>query len=82
MRERIVSVGFVRADEIIDEVGKEFGVPLHMIMDDVRTGTVTHARQEAMCRIREQTTLSTVEVGRIFKRHHTTVVHAWNRRRK
>lgn len=41
-----------------------------------RVARIAHARQECMALIREKTDLSLPQIGRIFNRDHSTVLHA------
>jgi chromosomal replication initiator protein len=71
------SDSFMPAPEIIiEETSKCYGVAMSDIMSTSRTKEVAIARQVAMYIIRQQTKLSLPEIGRVFGRDHTTVIHS------
>lgn len=61
---------------IIEETGKCYGIEVSDIMSTSRTKEVTMARQVSMYIIRQLTKLSLPEIGRVFGRDHTTVIHS------
>ena len=61
---------------IIEETAKCYGVDVSDIMSTSRTAKVTLARQVAMYIIRSLTQLSLPDIGRVFGRDHTTVMHS------
>ena len=61
---------------IIEETGKCYGIEVSDIMSSSRTKEVTMARQVSMYIIRQLTKLSLPEIGRVFGRDHTTVIHS------
>ena len=63
-------------EAIIEETGKCFGIAVADILSSSRTKEVANARQVAMYIIRQLTKLSLPEIGRIFGRDHTTVIHS------
>ncbi|MBR1780257.1 MAG: chromosomal replication initiator protein DnaA, partial [Oscillospiraceae bacterium] len=63
-------------DVIIDETGKCYGIDVSDILSTSRTKEITLARQVAMYVIRQLTKLSLPEIGKIFSRDHTTVIHS------
>lgn len=63
-------------EAIIDETGKCYGIDVTEIMSTSRTKEVAMARQVAMYIIRQLTKLSLPEIGRVFGRDHTTVIHS------
>lgn len=70
---------------IIDVVAAWYRVTLKDLVRKDRSRTIVIARHTAMYLIRELTSLSLPEIGALFNRDHTTVVHALNnieRRRK
>lgn len=63
-------------EAIIEETGKCYGIDVAEIMSTSRTKEVAMARQVAMYIIRQLTKLSLPEIGRVFGRDHTTVIHS------
>ncbi len=61
---------------IIEETAKCYGVEISDIMSTSRTAKVTLARQISMYIIRSMTQLSLPDIGRVFGRDHTTVMHS------
>ena len=61
---------------IIEETAKCYGVEVSDIMSTSRTAKLTLARQVSMYIIRSMTQLSLPEIGRVFGRDHTTVMHS------
>lgn len=61
---------------IIEETGKGYGVDVSDILSTSRTKEITMARQVAMYIIRQLTKLSLPEIGKVFSRDHTTVIHS------
>lgn len=65
-----------RVEIIVAKVAETYGVPLEALYSANRSATTATARMLAMYLIRHLTHRSTVEVGEIFEREHSTVVHA------
>jgi len=63
-------------ETIVNSVVVHYGVTRDQLMGKRRTASVALPRQVAMHLMRRQTTLSLSEIGRIFDRDHTTVMHA------
>ena len=63
-------------DEIIEDTAKFFGLDPKDIKGSSRTKEINQARQISMYLIRHITSLSLKEIGQIFDRDHTTVMHA------
>ncbi|MCD8144415.1 MAG: chromosomal replication initiator protein DnaA [Oscillospiraceae bacterium] len=63
-------------DEIIEETAKFYGLNPQEIKGLSRTKEINTARQISMYLIRHITTLSLKEIGRVFNRDHSTVMHA------
>ena len=61
---------------IIEETSKGYGVDVSDILSTSRTKEITMARQVAMYIIRQLTKLSLPEIGKVFSRDHTTVIHS------
>ena len=71
------SDSFMPAPEvIIEETGKCYGIEVGDIMSSSRTKEVTLARQVAMYIVRQLTKLTLPEIGRVFGRDHSTVLHS------
>lgn len=63
-------------DTIIAEVARFFGYDESIIRGPGRSRQVVNARNIAMYLIRNITGLSTIEIGKIFDRDHSTAVHS------
>lgn len=64
---------------IIEAAGREFGISVRQILSERRQRDVVEARHVAMWLARELTWRSYPAVGRIFRRDHTSVIHAISR---
>lgn len=72
---------FADTKRIIDLVGRMHGATVAELLSEDRTARVAHARQAAMCAVREVTGKSLPEIGRMFGgRDHTTVLHSLRKR--
>ncbi len=67
------SVG-VTIDRIFEKVAKKYGITPDDIKSPKRTKDIAHARHVAIYIIRKQTNLSLPQIGKLFKRDHTTVL--------
>ena len=65
-------------ESIAQTVARETGLPVTDIMGASRTIPIAHARQEAMRRAYRTGQFSTTQIGRVFGRDHTTVIHGIN----
>ena len=63
--------------EILNTVAAAFHLTPEIIKSKKRSQRIAHARQVAMYLIREDTKLSTVEIGEFLNRDHSTVIHGW-----
>ena len=63
-------------DKIIDSVSNAFGVTASDIRSDKRQSEITRARQAAMYVIKEITDQTLKEIGDVFGKNHTTVLHS------
>ena len=63
---------FIRS--ILDQVCEVFEIPVQTLLSRDRTPEVASARQAAMYLVRTYTDLSSVEIGRLFRRDHSTVL--------
>ncbi len=63
-------------DAIISEVSRFFGYDEGILRGPSRNRQVVNARNIAMYLIRNITGLSTIEIGKIFERDHSTAVHS------
>ncbi|MBQ9980336.1 MAG: chromosomal replication initiator protein DnaA [Oscillospiraceae bacterium] len=61
---------------IIEEVARFFSIEKEDILSKRKTSEVANARQYAMYLMRKLTNMSFGEIGRLFDRDHTTVMHA------
>ena len=66
-------------DVIIEEVGKFYNISPFDIKGLARTKDIVLARQVAMFVVRKMTNLSLQEIGAVFNRDHTTVMHSIER---
>jgi len=66
----------VRPSLVIDTVATFYGYTAEELLSPNRTKKLTMARQAAMWLSRQLTDLSLPEIGRVFDRDHTTVMHA------
>ncbi len=67
------------AKQIILETAQEMGVHAFDIIGATRVDAVSRARAVAMSRVADKTSLSTTQIGRIFNKDHSTVIHAVRR---
>lgn len=66
-------------DQIKRATSEHYGVANVMLMSSNRQRKVARPRQVAMYLSRRLTTRSLPEIGRLFRRDHTTVIHAMRR---
>lgn len=59
--------------DIAKRVAAEHGLTWEQIVGPDRHHHIAHVRQEAMWVVRHNTALSLHQIGRIFKRDHTTI---------
>lgn len=64
------------AREIISKVAKAYGLSVEALTGPSRKRAVVEARWEAMRRLKAETKLSSPQIGALFNRDHTTVLHA------
>lgn len=62
--------------ELVEDVAARRGVLVDQLCGDARTLSVSCARQEAWWRMRRhpERRYSLFEIGRLFSRHHTTIM--------
>ncbi|MCF3934332.1 hypothetical protein L1787_13025 [Acuticoccus sp. M5D2P5] len=58
---------------------EHFAVPVNDLLSRRRARTITRPRQIAMLVVHERTSLSLPQIGRLFDRDHTTVLHGIDR---
>ena len=75
-RKRLVKKLYIKADEIIATICRETGLTRAELLGCRRYPSLVAARNEAMYRIRQDTCLSTTEIGNFFGKNHATVIHA------
>ena len=68
----------VTVDKIIDYIAKAFGVSAADIKSNKRQAEINLARQISMYVIKEVTTLTLQDIGTIFGKNHSTVLHSIN----
>ena len=66
----------VRPDTIIDATCLAFKIERGILFSTCRKWNLVRARNLAMYLIRQKTNLSLLSIGKLFKRDHTTVIHA------
>lgn len=70
----------IKPTDIIGQVAKYFHVSFDDIVGSRRTKNIALARQVAMYLSREMTSMSLVDIGRVFGgKDHTTVLHAYTK---
>lgn len=69
----------IKAREIIKICAQKHGISVEDILSEQRTNKIAHARQQAMWLVAKETSTSFAEIGRIFNRDHSTVIHAVHR---
>ncbi len=67
------------AEQILQIVALHFQLNVRDLTGKKRTGRINHARQLAMFLVREMTELSLPQMGEVFGRSHTTVLHGCNK---
>jgi hypothetical protein len=68
-----------RSKRILLDVCVEFDVTLVDLKSPCREKRIINARHEAIYRLRENTTLSFVQIGKILDRDHSTCVDAYHK---
>lgn len=68
----------VRIDNLIIYIAKSFGVSSADIKSDKRQADINLARQISMYAIKEVTNLTLQDIGKIFGKNHSTVLHSIN----
>ncbi|MGO4741057.1 helix-turn-helix domain-containing protein [Bosea sp. 2KB_26] len=68
--------GKTQAGAIIAAVASETGIAIDALKGEQRVARIARARQLAIWRVADETELSLSEIGRLFHRDHTTVLHA------
>lgn len=63
-------------EHVIELVARHFGIRLRDLRSSGRTPRISTPRQIAMYLLRRHCGLSYPEVGRVFRRHHTTALHS------
>ena len=64
-----------RVVKIQNEVAQEYGMKRETMLFRGKSNGKVNARRVAMIRCRAELGLSTLEIGRAFNMHHTTVLH-------
>ena len=67
--------GQIDPSDIVAEVARGFNVYFADVIGDDRRQHIIRARKLAMAAVRELTDLSLPEIGRLFGKDHTTVMH-------
>ena len=66
-------------DMIIREVSRYYSIPVEKLQGSGRSKDMVLPRQVAMYLVREMTDYSLPEIGKVFSRDHTTVLHSINK---
>ena len=66
-------------ERIMEEVANYFYIPVEQMISQNRSKDVAYPRQMAMYMIRQELEYSFPDIAKIFKRDHTTVMHACNK---
>lgn len=64
---------------ILKEVSKYYCIPMEKLMGNSRAKEMVLPRQVAMYLVRDLTSFSLPEIGKVFSRDHTTVLHSINK---
>lgn len=72
----IAAVELPRYERIIAEETKRRGVDMDALRGPNRERPLVWHRQEIIARIHRETSLSLPQIGRLFSRDHTTVLHS------
>jgi chromosomal replication initiator protein len=76
VRSKKRNINDFKVSVIIDIVCKEFKVELSDLRSVSKKSTFRHPRHVAMHLLRHQSGLKLTDIGRLFGRHHTTVINA------
>lgn len=63
------------ARQIVADVAQRYELTFDDMIGQERTRRIAHPRHHAMWEVRQRTTLSFPQIGRIFDRDHTSVLH-------
>lgn len=66
-------------EDVITLTAKHFDLNPQDLMGKSRAGRINNARQIAMYLAREMTDLSLPQIGEVFNRSHTTILHGYNK---
>ena len=66
----------VTVDRILEKVAKKYGVSVDDIKGTKRTKEIAYARHISIYLIRKLTDMSLPQIGKIYKRDHTTVINS------
>ena len=66
-------------ERIMEAVANYFYIPVEQMISKDRSKDVAYPRQMAMYMIRQELEYSFPDIAKIFKRDHTTVMHACNK---
>ncbi len=68
--------------QIVNETAREFSLQPEELLLRFRIPTIVRARHRAMERCRAETDASLTEIGKFFKRDHTSVLQALRHKRQ
>lgn len=71
-----INAAKARVRHIQIETGKEFRIGLEQLMSIRRDKSITEARMAAIWLSKEMTSLSLPEIGRLFEKDRTTIMHS------
>ena len=67
--------GTIHINALIQQVAEKYGIPVTLMLQDLRSPKLVHARQELFYRCVMEKGWSYARIGRYFDRDHTTVLH-------
>ena len=66
----------VTPERILTFVSQKYGIPTEDIIGKRKTDAIATARQVAIYLLRELTEMSFANIGKVFNRDHSTVIHS------
>ena len=69
----------VTVDQIIDVIGRYYNVTYEALSSSSRKSTIAYPRQVAMYLARTETEASLPQIGVLFNRDHTTILHGYEK---
>ena len=72
---KVTHIQEVTMSKIIDEVCAKHGVSRKILRSTSRDRKIVNARRECIERLKTETRLTLVEIGKLLNRHHSSVIH-------